>query len=294
MITTFSQSSQMNHKPTELPITRYAVDLLPGHQTFGHPLDFVRFFPKMGNRRLGVELALSSIGLPFQKIEYYSPDFKHRFVNYHVHKGANPWSTKYVFDAHYDVLRLDVDNFQDNTSSVMQLLFLLSRPEFVGSVVFSDAEEVVSYAVSGARVAAEHILHDRREERPKDLDSSCCECDDLTSEELCPWCDRETYWKLSKPIVACLELTGIGSGIWTTPEAPEIGQNWKYPCPINNSAWYKRTGVESFCVGALPLDHKEAWDTWKVCHQESDTFDKADRDGMLSFNNWLLKLSLSK
>jgi len=245
----------------------------------------------MGNRRLGIELALSSIGLPFQKVEYFSPDSRHRFVNYHIHKGVTPWSTKYVFDAHYDVLRLDVDNFQDNTSSVMQLLFLLSRPEFKGSVVFTDAEEVVSYAVSGAKKVAEYILHDRREERPKDLDSSLCECDDLFTDELCPWCDRETYWVLSKPTVVCLELTGIGGGVWTTPDAPDVGQDWKYDCPVNNSVWYNRTGVKSFCVGALPLSHKEPWDTWKVCHSHNDTFDKADPAGMLGFNNWLFELS---
>ena len=201
---------------------------------------------------------------------------KFNYININVLlKGKNETETV-IFSAHTDVNRKNSENAQDNTASICNLLDLISQlkdKELERNVLISfvDAEEVVDTRNSGSARLAYQIKQNK-------------------------------YGTVIYSII--LELTGLGKNVWVTAysknkilsELINLKATFK-PTPFSDCYTLFANGIEeTVCIGILPDNEIRQPDmnkihTWRLCHQEEDTFDKCSKEDMAHFvENILLKL----
>ena len=250
--------------------------------------DFNAFRPRVNpitNRVEYICFQLKKMGVPFdvdmfiaRKVEENGTNSE-KYVNiYSFFKGQNTNNETIVFLAHHDVARLESENCQDNTASVCNLLHLcgILKDKKLNKnvlVVWTDAEEIVSWTNSGAK-------------------------------RLSVLCNLGFFGKVTKAIN--LELTANGTELWASCDASakliyEIQTEYKarrVGTPYNDSIIIEDNKIESVCIGILTpseLDialQRGFCATWGLCHKMEDTFDKANAEDMKRFvENVLLKMA---
>jgi len=252
--------------------------------------DFNAFTPRINpitNRVEYIRYQLTKMNVPFE-LDYFNADNpetlhidKNKYVNvYAFFKGENSANETIVFLAHHDIVNLNSENCQDNTASVCNLLHLCNilKGEKLNRnvlVVFTDAEEIVSYKTCGAKRLA--ILS-----------------------------NLGMFGKVIKAIN--LELTAIGECLWVSSVKSNILMNEmqiKYNAeivktPYNDAFVLEDNGMNSVCIGTLTnrdLDIALLYNfcnTWSLCHKDFDTIEGANAEDMKRFvENVLLKIALA-
>ena len=214
-----------------------------------------------------------------------------KLLNIIVKFGSRSGKPAIVFSAHHDISNPHSENCQDNTASVCNLLHLCaklkgqaygesknlleSRPVII---VFTDREEAGGV---GARRMSQRLL-------------------------------RGDFGKFE--YVINLELTGLGTSVWADtenfgwhhrdPDVPAsiikveeilgLGNFHKVQTPFSDSYIFRRCGIDSVCIGILPIEevleiekNKGRQDTWSLCHSEQDTIEKCNEKDMMDFTNIL-------
>jgi hypothetical protein len=207
---------------------------------------------------------------------------ENKFVNINVFiKGNNTQGQDktIVFLAHHDVANIESENAQDNTASVCNLIDLCIKVKSKAQkgelnnnvlIVFTDAEEIVSFTNSGATRLANRIK-------------------------------KGDFGNVEGTIN--LELSGLGQNLWATAYSNcqllntciSVGATYKLT-PFSDTATLFRNGVpNSVCIGILPNDeidtevNKNSFPkTWMLCHSKTDTFDKTNKEDMTWFVDTVL------
>jgi hypothetical protein len=227
----------------------------------------------MTNRVEYIMHQLTAMNIPFEQDIFDCYDVKKtngkfNYININVLFKGTDQTTTTVFLAHHDVNKKSSENAQDNTASVCNLLDLcgkLKTMELLHNVLicFTDAEEVVDYKCSGAAKLAHDI-------------------------------NTEKYGTVLQ--VTNLELTGLGKNVWVSAygknellkKCVELGGVFK-PTPYSDTFSLFVNGVtNTVCIGILPDHEIHQQDmnkiaTWRLCHQEADTFDKCSKEDMDNF-----------
>jgi hypothetical protein len=169
---------------------------------------------------------------------------------------------EYVFTAHYDVLNINSDNANDNSASVINLIYLKTlRPE--ARVVLLDGEEPPMLGAGSRRLS-------------KLINSGLVE---------------------SVKGIINLELTGYGDGIFTdsryqndTLKVDEMKTDFVYQ-PFNDSEIFMENGIASVCFCLLPLLNGKA-DMSPIydIHTQHDSVDKVSLTIMEAFVRKLISV----
>lgn len=179
-----------------------------------------------------------------------------------------------IYLAHHDVANVKSENCNDNTASVCNLIHLCSAlkgKELDKNIfiIFTDAEETVSFTSSGATRLAKNNL-------------------------------KGKYGNLL--IAYNLELTAFGTEVWSDRNLEELQQGSKdftlVRTPYNDSVVLRLTqySIKSTCLGILTkselnnVKSKGYCDTWSLCHSEGDKFENAVEEDMINFVEYLISL----
>lgn len=219
--------------------------------------------------------------LPISELHSYEVDGETGH-NVYCHIDVDKPNTM-VFLAHHDVVRPNIQNCNDNTASVSQLMYLanrlnMNRHAMRNNVVVAlvDHEETCDTLLSGASELSKHIKEG----------------------------------KFGNVVgVVNLELTSCGTHYWMNPEGiQDIAINRelenrgfnKVYTPMNDAVNVNSWGVSAVCIGSFRDEDYEivvekkrmGCDLWRSCHADDDTFEKwANETEMTTFNNTLYHLA---
>lgn len=179
--------------------------------------------------------------------------------------------------AHHDVKNPELENAQDNSASVANLLRLSlslkqTPPDVTVVLIFTDEEEIVSLTVSGAARVARLIK-------------------------------AQQYPFIGFSHAINLELTGAGPWVWADLDSFENCQNLVSPdkitklfpnitkvkTPFNDATILRYHGIDCVCVGLFPDESLEDYraerypEVWGLCHRSDDTVDKCSEYDMERF-----------
>jgi len=188
-----------------------------------------------------------------------------------------------VFLAHHDVARHGIQNCNDNTASVCQLLELAER--------FSKQRKSLKHNVCVAWVDYE--------ER--------CNTHIAGASQLARKIKAGDFGNVTS--VLNLELTSCGDQYWFNAKGPsDTLQNHllnldfdQVFCPMNDAYHLDANGVAAICIGSyreqdrkIVVEQKRAGcELWTSCHKHSDTFEKwAVEDEMSLFNDVLFRIAI--
>ena len=215
--------------------------------------------------KVGFEIDMFEADYPFS-FEPTANRFVNVIVRFKAFRGKS--NDTVIFMAHHDVKVLRIQNAQDNTASVCNLVELCQilkgkrlRRNIV--VCFTDAEEV---GLLGAKRLAESIV-------------------------------EGDFGKVLYAIN--LELSGLGSR-WFAGAYKEISKALLMRCqemgatilqiPPSDSLEMEHKGIKSICVGILPESDLKGQHprTWLLCHKRTDTIKKTSKQDMSIFVNEVL------
>ena len=198
-----------------------------------------------------IEETLRQVGIPYQ-LDTWEVMGRH-YWNIIVEPSGN---TGLYLMAHHDIVNIHVDNANDNSASIINLIAArLLRPE-VG-LVFTDGEEIGG--VGAARWASQ----------------------------------LETLHKSSISVLN-LELTGRGGLNWFIGDDP-MGKLKNYlvtnfnpdlvRVPFNDSVVLRRLGVDSCVINPLPKLESGEWDFARLrwCHSQFDRVEEISVEEMQQF-----------
>jgi hypothetical protein len=256
-----------------------AYDLLEEFSKLQSNSSFDRSAPTWTSRLFKIKDVLDSNNILYVVKHYVVPGYETRyFTNFYVSFNKESDQDGILFLAHHDISNPMSENCQDNTASVCHLLSMmiqlkdkeLSRPVHFAIV---DSEEHVNFQCCGSQVLSEDIKDGK-----------------FGNLEVC----------------VNLELTGLGKNIWVSSfeKFPENCENTiqklnavKVRTPYNDAYVLSMHDVPAMCIGILDdTDIVVASggfgypDTWALCHNMNDTFDKISKEDMDLFNYTLLGL----
>lgn len=238
-----------------------------------------RFVSDAGSPRILtlVDILEHDLKVPYT-VDEYKKDHHNVYVNF---PGYDPGYTS-VLVAHHDVAVSGIQNCQDNTASVANLLhvcqILQENPIRHNVVVcFTDEEEIVSFDNSGAARLARLITGG--------------------------------HHLFDKFLFAYnLELTGLGRNVWVDfvsggdlaskglieKVRSKIPNVMMVSTPFNDSTVLRYNGVDSVCLGicgsmdAQLIRMGRPPTVWSLCHKATDTIDKISETDM----NWFVRTVL--
>ncbi|SNC65143.1 Peptidase family M28 [Hymenobacter gelipurpurascens] len=229
--------------------------------------------------------ALDALGVAYQVDAYDATgrneqrdDIPH-LVNVMVHIPAQTPDLRasLVFLAHHDVSNVRSENCNDNTASCANLLELTARlhadppADRHVYIVFTDAEEIVSFERAGSRQLARRIHEGALGE-----------------------------------VAFCvnLELTAFGTAVYMDLALAQLQQVITTPIaivntPFNDATVLRHWGISTSAVlGTLPFEELKALQatkrascpTWARCHQVSDRVQHARAEDMRQFVEVLVRI----
>lgn len=209
-----------------------------------------------------------SVYYTYDEFDYYG----RIMCNISVHLNKNPESDKrIVLLSHHDIVNPESDNMNDNTASVSHLLEMCSR------IMESDIKRNISIVITDGE-----------------------ECGSSGSEFLTSQINQGLLGDVEYALN--LELTGVGKEIHIerfndsnlSKLLLEANSNiHQMSIPFNDSLALRRGGVDSICIGLLPLQAINERKSgsypkeWGLCHDIEDRFENAVEEDMIIFNDFL-------
>lgn len=188
--------------------------------------------------------------------------------------------------AHHDIANEESENCQDNSASVCNLLHLCeilkdSELQENVTVVFTDAEEIVDFNGSGSAILSYRIKNGH----PDFVNFQYAINLELTGKGNIIWADLLNVFSRNK----MQPNSKLGSYI------TEVFPSFKpVSTPFSDSAVLRHHGLDSVCIGlitendSIQLEHQRYCETWALCHQSIDTFEKISKEDMGYFVKTIL------
>lgn len=252
-------------------------------------------FSPLTNRAMFILNALNTLGIQYEIDIFDDAGYdlfnyeRPKLVNIIVKFGSRSGKPAIIFSAHHDIANPDSDNCQDNSASVCNLIHLCAvlKEQAIGEslniiaqrpviIVFTDKEECGGV---GARRMSGRLLRGDFGEFEYNINL------ELTGLGKSLWVDTENFRYKSKPASVIKFDDTLG----------ELGYH-KVSTPFSDAIIFRRCGIDSVCIGILPLEEltsNRRPPTWDICHKDSDTIDKCNAEDMSEFVDTLERLIIN-